>query len=253
MRHPPRRPRTPTLRRKQMGRPIKQKFFDPKADTPADGSSRILIGGEGVVSTLSFSNIGEGYYAANVAITIAAPQLPGGVQATVSSIALFGNGAINTYTLSGGSGYTSAPAVTITGANTTPAVATATLTSVVTNVIATTAWIPTVNGGSSGVVGDIVKQVGARRYKVTTAQGTGKCKLVTTTLTAGTMTITATDSQSSTYYVKKLEENTAVLVQNTDGGTGFDYNTGEKAKWTIAGSAAAPTASDIGTVVITSN
>jgi hypothetical protein len=236
-----------------MGRPIKQKFFDPKADTPADGSSRILIGGEGVVSTLTFSNLGAGYYSANVAITLAAPQLPGGVQATVSSIALFGNGAINTYSLSGGSGYTSAPAVTITGANATPAVATATLTSVVTNVIATTAFIPVANGGSSGVVGDIVKQVGARRYKVTTAQGTGKCKLVTTTLTAGTMTIGATDSLGSTYFVKKLEERLVTLIQDTDGGSGFDYTDGKKAKWSLTGSAVAPTTGDIGTVIVSSN
>jgi hypothetical protein len=235
-----------------MGRPIKQKFFDPRPDTPADGSNRVLIGGESVGS-LTFSNRGEGYYTANVAITLGAPQLPTGVQATVSSIVLFGNGAINTFTLSGGTGYTSAPAVTITGANTTPAVATATLTSVVANVIATSAFIPAANGGSSAVAGDIVKQVGARRYKVVTAQGTGKCKLVTAVPSAGTMTIIATDSQNSTYYVKKLEENTAALVQNTDGGTGFDYNSGEKAKWTLTGSAAAPAVGDIGTVVIASN
>lgn len=236
-----------------MGRPIKQRFFDPKPDTPADGSSRVLIGGEGVVSTLNFSNRGEGYYSANVAITLGAPNLPGGTQATVSSITLFGNGAINTYTLSGGTGYTTAPAVTITGANTTPAVATSALTSVVRNVIATTAWIPTANGGSSGVAGDIVKQVGARRYKVTTAQGTGKCKLVTTTITAGTMTIIATDSKNSTYYVKKLEERLLTLVRNSDGGSGFDYATGAKAKWSLTGSASAPTGSDIGTVIVSSN
>lgn len=236
-----------------MGRPIKQKFFDPKPDTPADGSSRILVGGEGVVSTLTFSNRGEGYFASNVAITLGAPNLAGGTQATVSAITLFGNGAINTYTLNGGAGYTSAPSVTITGGNTTPAAATSTLTSVVRNVIATTAWVPTANGGSSAVAGDIVKQVGARRYKVTTAQGTGKCKLVTTTITAGTMTIIATDSKNSTYYVKKLEERLVTLVQNTDGGSGFDYVTGAKAKWTLTESASAPTTGDLGTVVVASN
>lgn len=236
-----------------MGRPIKQKFFDPRPDTPADGSSRILIGGEGVVSTLNFSNRGAGYYSANVAITLGAPNLPGGTQATVSAITLFGNGAINTYTLAGGTGYTSAPSVTITGANATPAVATSALTSVVTNVIATSAWIPAADGGSSAVAGDIVKQVGARRYKVTTAQGTGKCKLVTTTPTAGTMTITATDSKNSTYYVKKLEERLVTLVQSSDGGSGFDYETGAKAKWSLTGSASAPTTGDIGTVIVSSN
>lgn len=233
-----------------MGRPLKQKFFDPRPDTPADGSSRILVGGE-AVSSLSFSNRGAGYFASNVAITLGAPNLAGGEQATVSSITLFGNGAINTYTISGGSGYTTEPTVTITGGNTTPAAATSTLTSTVRNVISATAWIPAENGGTSAVTGDIVKQVGARRYKVITAQGTGKCKLVTTTPTVGTMTITATDSKNSTYYVKKLDENLVTLVQNSNGGTGFDYATGARAKWTISGSAVAPDGG-VGTVVITS-
>lgn len=235
-----------------MGRPIKQKFFDPRPDTPADGSSRILFGGEGVAS-LSFSNRGAGYYASNVAITLGAPDLPGGVQATISSITLFGNGAINSYTITAGTGYTTAPSVTITGGNATPAVATSALTSTVTNVIATSAWIPAADGGSSAVAGDIVKQVGARRYKVTTAQGTGKCKLVTTTPTAGTMTITATDSLGSTYYVKKLEERKVTLIRDTDGGSGFDFADGAKAKWALTGSAVAPTSTDIGTVLVSSN
>jgi hypothetical protein len=226
-----------------MGRPLKQKFFDP-----VEGS--ISIGGEGV-STLSFSNRGAGYYSANVAITLGAPNLPTGTQATVSSITLFGNGAINSFTVTSGAGYTAAPSVTITGANATPAVATSTLTSAVTNVIAVSAFIPAANGGSSAVIGDIVKQVGARRYKVRTAQGVGKCKLVTAAPTVGTMTIIATDSQSSTYYVKKLDENTCTLVQNSGGS--YDYVTGTQAKWTITGSAVAPSASDIGTVVIASN
>jgi hypothetical protein len=240
-----------------MGRPLKQKFFDPRPDTPADGSSRVLIGGEGVGTgnaTVTFGNVGLGYYSANVAATFSAPQLPGGVTAVAGAITLWANGAIQAVSVSNaGTGYTSAPTLTFTGANTYPATGTAAITSTVTNVIATSAWIPTVNGGSSAVVGDIVKQVGARRYKVTTAQGTGKCKLVTEVPTAGTMTIAATDSKNSTYYVKKLDERLVTLVQNTDGGSGFDYDTGEKAKWSLTGSASAPSASDIGTVLISSN
>ena len=208
-----------------MGRPLKQKFFDPVEGT-------VSIGGE-AVSTLSFSNRGGGYYSANVAITLGAPNLPTGVQATVNTIALFGNGAINTFTVAGGTGYTTAPSVTITGANTTPAVATSTLAGTNPNVIATSAFIPTINGGSSAVAGDIVKQVGARRYKVITAQGTGKCKLVTAAPTAGTMTIAATDSLGSTYYVKKLDERLVTLTQNTDGGSGFEFASGTRAKWAL--------------------
>lgn len=208
-----------------MGRPLKQSFFD--------GAPGQTFGGEGVAS-LTFSNRGAGYYSANVAIALSAPQLPGGVQATVSSITLFGNGAINSYTITGGSGYTTAPTVTITGANATPAVATSTLTGTVKNVIAVSAYIPVANGGSSAVIGDIVKQTGARSYKVTTAQGTGKCKLVTAAPAAGQMTIAATDSLGSTYYVKKLEENLATLIQNSDGGSGFEFANGTRARWSLA-------------------
>lgn len=208
-----------------MGRPLKQKYFDP-----VEGS--VTFGGESVVSSLTFSNRGAGYYSANVAIALGAPNLPGGVQATVGSITLFGNGAINSYSITNaGSGYTAAPAVVITGANATPAVATSTLTSVVTDVIATSAYIPVANGGSSAVAGDIVKQVGARRYKVTTAQGTGKCKLVTAAPAAGEMTITATDSGGGTYYVKKLDGRQATLVQS--GGGAWEFETGTQAKWSL--------------------
>lgn len=221
-----------------MGRPLKQKFFDP-----AEGS--ISVGGEGVAS-LSFSNRGSGYYTANVAITLGAPNLPGGTQATVSSITLFGNGAINSYTIVGGAGYTTAPSVTITGANTGTAVATSALTSAVTNVIAISAYIPVADGGSSAVIGDIIKQVGARRYKVRTAQGTGKCKLVTAAPGAGEMTIAATDSLASTYYVKKLDENLVTLIQNSDGGSGFEFADGARAKWSLA-------AAVTGTVQVASN
>jgi hypothetical protein len=103
----------------------------------------------------------------------------------------------------------------------------------VTNVIATSAFIPASNGGSSAVAGDIVKQVGSRRYKVATAQGTGKCKLVAAAPAAGQMTIIATDSLGSTYYVTKLVESLVTLTQNTDGGSGFEFNTGVRAKWAL--------------------
>ena len=222
-----------------MGRPLKQKYFDA-----VEGTSP--TGGEGV-SSLSFSNRGAGYYSANVAIALGAPNLAGGTQATVGSITLFGNGAINSYTVTNaGKGYTTAPGVTITGANATPAVATSTLTSAVTNVIATSAYIPVANGGSSAVIGDIVKQVGTRRYKVRTAQGTGKCKLVAAAPAAGQMTVAATDSLGSTYYVTKLTEKLATLTQNTDGGSGFEFSTGSRAKWALA-------AAVTGTVQVASN
>ena len=230
-----------------MGRPIKREFFDPK---PRTVNGEVYIGGEGV-SSITFGNIGLGYYSANVAITVSAPNLPTGTQATVSSIALFGNGAINTFTISPGTGYTTTPTVTVTGTNTYPATDSVTLTSVVTNVIAATAFIPVINGGTSAKIADIKAQKGSRRYKVITADGTGVCSLVAAAPAAGQMTISATDSQGSTYYVTKLTDRRARLTQNV--GSTFDFATGTDAKWTITGSAVAPTATNIGTVVIASN
>lgn len=124
------------------------------------------------------------------------------------------------------------------------------------NAIIVSAYIPVANGGSSAVIGDIVKQVGARRFKVITAQGTGKCKLVAAAPAAGEMTIIATDSKGSTYYVTKIQEKKVTLTQKTDGGTGFDYTTGTVAKWLdpttsyAALTASAPSSGNIGTVIV---
>lgn len=116
------------------------------------------------------------------------------------------------------------------------------LTAAVTNAIAVTAFIST---GSSAVVGDIVKQEASRRYLVKTAQGVGQCLLVTTsTVTAGQMTIAATDVNGSTYYVRKLTANRAVLVQNTVNGS-FEYASNSAAGWTLG-------AATTGTVTIAS-
>jgi hypothetical protein len=124
--------------------------------------------------------------------------------------------------------------------------------------MAVTAFIPVANGGSSGVAADIVAQKGTRRYRVVTAQGTGVCALANSAATAGKMTIIATDSKTSTYYVTKLNGTLVTLEQQTDNG-GFDYATGTQAKWTdpatnsFALAASAPTATDIGTVTLATN
>jgi hypothetical protein len=131
-----------------------------------------------------------------------------------------------------GSGYTSAPAVTFASG---AASANAVLASVNPNAIAVTAFVV---GGASGVAGDIVKQEASRRYLVTTAQGTSQCKLVTATpLSAGQMTIAATDANGSTYYVKKLTANRAVLIQNVVNGS-FLFTDNAAAGWTLGAASA---------------
>jgi hypothetical protein len=85
--------------------------------------------------------------------------------------------------------------------------------------------------GGSNKIGDIVKQVSSRRYKVETADGTMVCSLVTDGVAnaAGEMTITATDSAAGTYYVKKLTSRKAVLIPID----GTEFESGTSVRWTF--------------------
>ena len=85
--------------------------------------------------------------------------------------------------------------------------------------------------GGSNKIGDIVKQVSSRRYKVETADGTMVCSLVTDGVAnaAGEMTITATDSAEGTYYVKKLTSRKAVLIPID----GTEFESGTSVRWTF--------------------
>ena len=93
-----------------------------------------------------------------------------------------------------------------------------------------------VTTGSSAVLGgDILKQESSRRYLVQNAQGQGQCKLVTTsTLTAGTMNIIATDWNGSTYFVRKLTAHRAIVVRSTVS-TAFLVGNGISTGWTLGG------------------
>lgn len=104
------------------------------------------------------------------------------------------------------------------------------------NAIIVTAFIPTANGGSSAVIGDIVKQTNDRRYKVKTAQGTGICQLVTDGVAnaAGEVSIKATDSDGGNYLVAKLTSRKVVLVPAALGGSaGTQFASGASAKWSF--------------------
>jgi hypothetical protein len=91
------------------------------------------------------------------------------------------------------------------------------------------AYLSAADGGSSAVASDIVKQVGARRYKVQNAQGTGKVKLVTGSPAAGECRMTATDSDGGTYYVKKLESRTVTLLP----ASGTQFVEDQQVVWTL--------------------
>jgi hypothetical protein len=216
-----------------MGRPIKEKFFgntnSPYSNTAQGGNTG--VGGEGV-ATVATNNTGTLYSTSTtLSATFSAPQIPGGVAGTaqVTTNAL---GNIATVTLvTAGTGYTSAPTLAVTGGTTgTLATFTVALTSSRQNAIKGQAIIP---GGSTQALYDIKKQEASRRYLVKTSEGSGQCKLVTTsTLAAGQLNIEATDANGSKYYVRKLTARRAVLVQTTASGS-FAFADGAAAGWTL--------------------
>lgn len=91
--------------------------------------------------------------------------------------------------------------------------------------------------GAGGRICDIVSQRSSRRYRVTNDEGTGVVRLISATEctaantaggppTAGTMTITATDSDGGTYWVTKIESRTATITPGpvATAGTQFTPN-----------------------------
>ena len=199
-----------------MGRPIKKLFI---GNRNSDG-----LGGEGLASvTLGGTNNSTGYTTGD-ALTISAPDLPGGTQAVATVTATAG--VIDGVVVStAGGGYTSAPTITADTGTQGTLTLTGVLTTSTTNAIAISAYVP---GGSSAVAGDIVAQKGSKTYRVTTAQGTGECVLVAAAIpTEGQMNITATDSAGGTYYVKKLTNRTVVVVP----ATGSQFAEDAKVKW----------------------
>lgn len=278
-----------------MGRPIRKEFFGNNSTPP--------VGGEGVASVAVSGTNND--YLVKPAMSVGAPNLPGGVQAVVAvttmsvatvtvvaggtgytngdvlTVVGLGTGTAATLTVTNavlgviqaggvsvttggaystvtdvtslavtgpgnddatfdvtlavdgvtvttaGSGYTSAPSVSDTPNGN--GAFTATLTNSNPNAIAISAWVP---GGSSAVAGDIVKQEASRRYLVTTAQGTGQCRLVAAAPAAGgEMTMLATDSAGGTYYVTKLTMNLALLIKGDR--TGTQFTSGTLVKWSL--------------------
>jgi hypothetical protein len=103
------------------------------------------------------------------------------------------------------------------------------------NSIAAYAFIPAADGGSTGLLSDIIKQESSRRYLVKNAEGTGQVRLTaaaTGSLSAGQMNIIGTDIYGSTYYVSKLTARRAYVTTATDNG-GFEYTDGTSTGWSL--------------------
>jgi hypothetical protein len=230
-----------------MGRPLNKKYFGNRNVGSASTTADDGVGGEGVAS-VTLGGTWSGFTGATTTVTFTAPQLPGGVTATGTAV-INGGGTITSITITEpGSGYTSAPTVTIVDSDV-GAETTGTATAVLTSGSSTNAsQNPTgtnenaircyayVTGGSRKV-GDIIKQVSTTRYKVKTADGTMICSLVTDGVAnaAGEMDITAYDSGSAgsnEYWVKKLTGRRATLVVKGSGG-GSQFSTDRSTPWTL--------------------
>jgi hypothetical protein len=217
-----------------MGRPLNKKFF---GNVNLQDFGTANVGGESVASvavTGTFDEKTPGTYSIPAAV-ISAPQITGGAKPTLTLTYLTATTA-TVAVVTPGSGYTSAPTISgaglqaLGGAGTGTIVLTATLT---TGAVARQNAIKfeaQVGAGSEVTTGDIIKQSSSRRYKVQTSDGIAVCTLVTTAdLGANEMSITATDSDDGTYFVRKLTARKAVLVR----GTGTQFATGDSAKWTF--------------------
>lgn len=220
-----------------MGRPIKSIYFGNRNTDKVGGEALYTTNGN---VNLSFSgNLGFGYYAANVAATFSRPTLTGGTTAVADAVYLHANGAIKSVHVSNaGTGYTSAATLTFTGANVAaPATTTANVlpSTTTNNAIGANAWVIGDTVGRTNA--DIIKQTGAKTFRVATTYGgtdrAGKCKLVTTATpaAAGEMTITATFADgTSTFQVAKITDR---LVYDASG---------NRYRWTLgtASNAATP-------------
>jgi hypothetical protein len=202
-----------------MGRPIKSKYFGTRKG--------LGIGGEGVASvTLSTSSLTVS--TGTVTVLFSAPQLPGGTTAAGSAVKT-GNTVTSVLITTAGTGYLSAPFVVFNATSGSTGTGVSVLTSSVSNVIACQARIV----GGTNRTGDIQEQVASKKYRVLTADGTGPCLLVSTsTLAAGQMNIVATDTNGSTYFVKKLTARRAVIVQSTASGS-FVFDNNDSVGWTL--------------------
>lgn len=222
---------------------LNQKYFGNR-NIGTTGTSDDKIGGEGVAS-VTVAGTFTGFTDETTTVTFSAPQLPGGVTATGTAV-INDSGAVTGITITEkGSGYTSAPSVTVADSDVGAETATGTLTAVLTTDSgapgsstnqenAIVAYAKTTSGGTSKPA-DIIKQRGTRRFKVKTADGTALCSLKSSAVSAeGEMTITATDSAGGTYFVTKIGARRCTVTR----GTGTQFATDSSVPWTF-GSASA--------------
>ena len=209
-----------------MGRPLKPKYFG-KYDVGGVGGEYVLYA--------NVTALGTNYYAGNTTVTFSAPQIPGGITATGTAIIAANNTVTGITITNPGAGYTSAPTANVNAPNfiVRPTV-TSTLSSSQQNTIKVYANV--VAAGATVQLGEIVKQTGTRRYRIQTANGTSTCSLTTgSVINQGNAIIYATDVLGNYYYVTKLTDRTATLIQ---GNTGRQFANNQHVSWNLTAAVA---------------
>jgi hypothetical protein len=205
-----------------MGRPIKKRFFAGTA-VVADTAGMGVATPNGVTILTSGTN-----YSSSTVVTFSQPDMFGGI-AAIGHVTVNGVGNIASFVVdTAGSGYTQDPGIALTNVGTgSGATFSITLTGVSgTGKITCSAYLPAHSATARTSV--ILKQESSRRYLVQNSDGDGQCRLTASgSLTAGQMSITATDSAGGTYYVTKLTSRKALLTPIT----GSQFATGTYAKW----------------------
>jgi len=221
-----------------MARPLNKKYFGNRNTGSASTANDDGIGGNGIAS-VTISGVWSGFTQATSTVTFSAPQLPGGVRATGTVTITAGAPTLVTMTEKG-SGYTALPTVTIADSDV-GAETTGTATAVfevdsgnvgsVTNeenAISMTAFLT----GGSAVAVDIIRQVSARRYKVTDGTRTGVVKLTSTLAdAAGEGSVSVLDSAGGEYFATKITAHRVTLTRA--GGSNHLYATGSSAPWKL--------------------
>jgi hypothetical protein len=182
--------------------------------------------------------------------TVSITKVSGSGAATTFTVDIFSQ-IVNTVITEKGSGYTGAETFTVTTANGATGTAPAGTIVLTTdsgsygnsgndgsnmnannqeNAIRMTAYL---TGGSAREV-DIIKQVGAKRFKVTDGTRTGVVTLQDSLANAaGEGSISAVDSDGGTYFITKIAARRATVAR----GTGTQFATGQSVPWNMTAAA----------------
>ena len=235
-------------------------------NTTATVSLTINSGALGNIATVSVVNAGAGYInVPTITLTTATAQTYTVTTNTTNAITM--NSVVGIYTgmqvigtgINAGATYVTSVAgnvVNLSAVNANPDLrtnsiqfidrgASGQLTAVLATVANTSlnvlAWAPvkkfsvaTPNTTGSAIASDILKQLGARSYRIKNNEGYGRVKLVAKAPAIGECNIIATDRNGNTYYVNKLMGRKVIVTRKTqNGGNAWLFVNGTAAKWIL--------------------